>query len=86
MAMSSGKHHTMPAKPARLCLTKEDWHEQVVRKAYELYQQRGEEPGHELDDWMLAERVVEEELRHHPPLPDPIPADEPMTEDDCVPP
>jgi hypothetical protein len=86
MAMSSGKHPNMPAKPARLSLTKEDWHERLARKAYELYQQRGEEPGHDLDDWLLAERLVEAELRHYPPIPDPILAGEPTTEDDHVPP
>ncbi|PYP70008.1 MAG: hypothetical protein DMD36_07990, partial [Gemmatimonadetes bacterium] len=25
--------------------------EEVRRRAYELYRERGEEPGHELDDW-----------------------------------
>ena len=86
MAMSSEKHHNMPATPARLSLTKEDWYERLARKAYELYQQRGEEPGHDLDDWLLAERLVEEELHRHPPVPDPILAEEPTTEDDRVPP
>jgi Protein of unknown function (DUF2934) len=86
MALSSDKHPNMPATLARLSFTKEDGHERLARKAYELYQQRGEEPGHDLDDWLLAERLVAEEWRHHPPIPDPILAEEPTTEDDRVPP
>jgi hypothetical protein len=29
--------------------------EQVRRRAFELYEQRGREDGHELDDWLQAE-------------------------------
>ncbi|MGD0601921.1 MAG: DUF2934 domain-containing protein [Terriglobales bacterium] len=29
--------------------------EQIRRRAYELYEQRGRDEGHELDDWLLAE-------------------------------
>lgn len=32
--------------------------EDVQRRAYELYSERGQEPGHELDDWLQAEREV----------------------------
>jgi len=27
----------------------------IARRAYELYLQRGSEPGHELEDWLQAE-------------------------------
>lgn len=30
----------------------------VQKKAYELYVKRGKKPGHELDDWLEAERLV----------------------------
>ena len=30
--------------------------EQIRRRAYEIYLERGEEPGHALDDWLQAER------------------------------
>jgi DUF2934 family protein len=33
-------------------------HDLVARRAYELYESRGREPGHELDDWCLAESEV----------------------------
>ena len=85
MARQSDEHHNVPAEPVQLNLTQGDWYERVARKAYELYQQRGEEPGHALDDWLLAERLVHEELHHHPPIPDPILEEETTTEDDRVP-
>ena len=34
-----------------VCLTKE----QVRARAYQLYQARGSQPGHEIDDWLQAE-------------------------------
>ena len=32
-----------------------DIQEQVRRRAFELYEQRGREDGHDLDDWLQAE-------------------------------
>jgi len=32
--------------------------DEVARRAYELYQARGGERGHELEDWLQAEREV----------------------------
>lgn len=32
--------------------------EQIQQRAYELYINRGQEPGHELDDWLEAEREI----------------------------
>ncbi|HET6149019.1 MAG TPA: DUF2934 domain-containing protein [Polyangia bacterium] len=29
--------------------------EAIARRAYELFQQRGSEPGHEIEDWLQAE-------------------------------
>ena len=31
-------------------------HDEIAQRAYQLYQQRGGEPGHEEDDWLQAER------------------------------
>jgi hypothetical protein len=33
--------------------------EEIRRRAYEIYLQRGKQPGHELDDWLQAEREIE---------------------------
>lgn len=32
--------------------------EMIERKAYEIYEQRGREPGKELTDWLEAEKIV----------------------------
>lgn len=33
-------------------------HEDVERRAYELYERRGREDGHDWDDWLAAEREL----------------------------
>jgi hypothetical protein len=38
--------------------------ERIATKAYELYQQHGGKHGHDLDHWLTAERLVQEELAH----------------------
>jgi hypothetical protein len=35
-----------------------DLQEQIRRRAHELYEQRGRDDGHELDDWLQAESEV----------------------------
>ncbi len=37
--------------------------EQIRYRAYELYEARGAEPGHELDDWLRAEDEVRRKVR-----------------------
>ena len=32
--------------------------EKIRRRAYEIYQERGGEPGHDLADWLQAEREL----------------------------
>lgn len=39
--------------------------EEVRRRAYELSEQRGFVPGHEIDDWFLAEKEVMARYRQH---------------------
>ena len=33
--------------------------EEIRRRAYEIYLERGEQPGRELNDWLQAERELE---------------------------
>ncbi len=33
--------------------------EEIRRRAYEIYLERGQQPGGELDDWLKAERELE---------------------------
>jgi hypothetical protein len=35
-------------------------HEEIRRRAYEIYLERGEQPGRELDDWFQAERELKQ--------------------------
>jgi hypothetical protein len=37
-------------------------HDDVARRAYELFQARGGEPGHELENWLDAERELKRPL------------------------
>ena len=36
-------------------------HEMIARRAYELYEKRGCESGHEYEDWLEAERQISRE-------------------------
>ena len=38
----------------------------VARAAYELYEQRGCEHGHDVEDWLEAERIVKRQQRSLP--------------------
>ena len=46
----SGKEERSVVNPAR--------EEEIKRRAYELYLERGEEPGRDLEDWLQAEREL----------------------------
>ena len=37
-------------------------HEQIQRRAYEIFQARGDAPGTDLSDWLQAERELKIEL------------------------
>jgi Protein of unknown function (DUF2934) len=39
----------------------DDRHAEVARRAYELFERRGGERGHEIDDWLEAERSLRED-------------------------
>ena len=38
-------------------------HEEIARRAYELYLERGEQPGDAREDWLTAENELSAELR-----------------------
>ena len=42
----------------------EDLTERIRQRAYELYEAREKQEGHELDDWLLAESEVLGEIKH----------------------
>lgn len=49
------RHPTMPVSEERIRL-----------RAYELHQARGGAPGHDLDDWLLAEHQLKVEMSQVP--------------------
>ena len=66
------KKNSEPALPPPLTIRDEELYLQVATKAYELYQQRGEEHGHDWEDWFTAERMVKDELLHGPVAEEPL--------------
>jgi hypothetical protein len=51
MARTTGTMRTGSSKS-------QDAAEMIRKKAYELYEKRGKKPGHAMDDWLEAERIV----------------------------
>jgi hypothetical protein len=51
----TSKTLTMPMKTSSATEYMSEVQEQIRRRAYELYEQRGREDGRELDDWLQAE-------------------------------
>ena len=45
--------------------------ESIQKKAYELYVERGMTSGHELEDWLAAEKMVDRELKDSQPRSEP---------------
>ena len=46
--------HNRPPRRARRTITDAD----IARRAYDLYLARGCEPGHDVEDWLQAEREL----------------------------
>jgi len=43
-------------------------HEQIARRAYEIYLKRGEKPGSQHEDWLAAEKELSEKSRDNRPI------------------
>jgi hypothetical protein len=56
--MKQGTNKTPKPPHLRPLQSPEELQEQVSRRAYELYEARGREDGHDLDDWLRAESDV----------------------------
>lgn len=39
-----------------------EFYARVARRAYDLFERRGREEGHDVEDWLEAERLVKDEL------------------------
>jgi len=53
--MASKAKHNDRSRATGLDLTRED---KIRGRAYEIYVERGGEPGYELEDWLQAEREL----------------------------
>jgi hypothetical protein len=51
-----------PLTPGRLAIDPAELHARIAEAAYFCAERRGFEPGHEIDDWLQAERGIERAL------------------------
>jgi Protein of unknown function (DUF2934) len=56
MIMIKGASHKTPRRSPRI--SKDKARDLIGKKAYELFEKRGREHGHDLDDWLEAEKLV----------------------------
>ncbi|MGB3941522.1 MAG: DUF2934 domain-containing protein [Candidatus Manganitrophaceae bacterium] len=52
------KKNTLKAVPTESGVDNQAIYEIIAKKAYELYEKRGGQHGHDLEDWVEAERLV----------------------------
>lgn len=50
--------------PSAESISNEERYRMISDRAYALAEARGFEPGHELEDWLAAERTVDERIAH----------------------
>ena len=60
---TAGDRSTNSPTAARASLTERD----IARRAYDLYLARGCEPGHDVEDWLQAERDLRAAVRSAKP-------------------
>ena len=49
-------------KSSNPTMSKEDINALVAKKSYELYEKRGRKPGHAMQDWLEAEKIIKGKL------------------------
>ena len=52
------------AESAETSVADSSGHEEIRIRAYDIYIERGGQPGHDLEDWLQAERELEAKVRH----------------------
>jgi len=63
IAPESRKLEVVRSEPRKKVLVPINLEDEIRRRAYEIYEQRGNAPGSESEDWLAAEREVRE--RYH---------------------
>jgi Protein of unknown function (DUF2934) len=56
--LPGGRSATAPYASRATATLDAEHRERIERRAYQLYEQRGREPGHEMEDWLRAEQEV----------------------------
>lgn len=54
---------SIPFSKSQAARSPEETQEQIRHLAYQLYEQRGREDGHDLDDWLTAESEVNAKVK-----------------------
>jgi hypothetical protein len=57
--IAGGDPMPAPAHAKKLAIEELPFEERVRQRAYELYVERGDESGSELDDWLQAEKEIQ---------------------------
>ncbi|MFY9270737.1 MAG: DUF2934 domain-containing protein [Candidatus Manganitrophaceae bacterium] len=52
------KKNALKAVPTESVVDNQAIYEIIAKKAYELYEKRGGQPGHDLEDWLEAEQSI----------------------------
>ena len=60
--MSSPREINRPAEKTKSTSSSIPLELEISRRAYELYQERGAEEGHDLEDWLRAEEEISQNL------------------------
>lgn len=55
----SAETHVIPVQTGKTLIGSAEHEESIRCRAYEICLERGGEPGHELDDWLQAERELQ---------------------------
>jgi Protein of unknown function (DUF2934) len=58
MSQATGMKVAPPAEQTKQVMRGDPTTEQIRNRAYEIYVSRGDAPGDELQDWLLAEREL----------------------------
>jgi outer membrane protein TolC len=63
-AQKSTKQALAAVKETETSLPKNITPEQIALRAYQIYEERGDNPGSDVDDWLEAERQLNQTLRN----------------------
>ena len=64
-ASTGSQSASTPAETGESSVRNAAHDEEIRLRAYQIYLERGEQPGHELDDWLQAERELEGQVLAH---------------------